>query len=115
MTAIDAHQVGRTRNVTASFVEFALDEFPMIGIAGFFEGRKTIRRGWRLFITESRQVFYRDAQILMHDHYALNGISQLAHIARPRISLHGLDCFRVELLRLFTVAFGEPLIEMLNQ
>ena len=37
VAAIDAHQLGCARNVAAGFIEFALNEFAMIGIAGFFE------------------------------------------------------------------------------
>ena len=83
MAAIDAHKLGRTRNVALGLIQFALNEFAMIRIAGFLERRKAIRRCRRLGFTKGRKVFGRNAMISMHDHDALDGVTQLAHIARP--------------------------------
>ena len=75
VAAIDAHQLCRARDVAAGFVDFALDELAMIGVAGFLEGWKTIGRRGRLRIAKRRQIFHADAMVLVHDDYALDGIS----------------------------------------
>src|SRR5438132_13077593 len=75
MTAIDAHQFRGPRDIAAGFIDFALDELAMIGVAGFLEGWKTIGRRGRLRIAKRRQIFHADAMVLVHDDYALDGIS----------------------------------------
>src|SRR5207302_5432342 len=83
VAAIDAHQLCRARDVASGFVDFALDELAMIGVAGFLEGWKTIGRRGRLRIAKRGQIFHVYSMVLVHDDDALDSVSQLAYIARP--------------------------------
>jgi len=76
MTPINPINSAARETIAAGFIELALDEFAMIGIAGFFEGRKTIRGRRRLFLAKRRQVLDADPVILVHDHHALDGVPQ---------------------------------------
>src|SRR5687768_11392910 len=75
VTAIDAHQFGRARDVAVGFIEFPLDELTMIRIAGFLERRKAVRRSRWLCAAERRQVFDADAMVCVHDHDPFHGVT----------------------------------------
>src|SRR5436190_24010801 len=98
VTAIDAHQFSRARDVAVGFVQLSLNELTMISIARLLERWKTIRRRRRFSVAKGGQVLNRHAMILMHDHNPFDRVSQLADIPRPRISLHDFDRVRVKLL-----------------
>src|SRR2546421_8242676 len=114
MTAIDAHQFSRPRDVAIGFVQLSLNELTMISIARLLKRGKTIRRSRRFSVAKGRQVLNRHAMILMHDHNPFDRVSQLAYIARPRISLHDFDRVRLKLLWFLSVGRGEPLVEVID-
>src|SRR6266404_8827336 len=112
VAAIDAHQLRCARDVATGFIDFALDELAMIGVAGFLEGWETIGRCGRLSVAKRGQIFHVYSMVLVHDDDALDSVSQLAYIAGPRMSLHRLDSFFVKPLRFLPISFGKTLIEM---
>ena len=56
VAAVHAHQFRGARDVAVGFFELSLNELAMVGLGGFFKGRKAERRrGW-FFLALRRQI-----------------------------------------------------------